>query len=433
MVKKTKVLLYPANNPIAINVYKSLIDTVLFMPYAATSKPDFDKEIFSNYIEGIPFIFENNFVETLNRKLKENDIKYIIPLHDTVALKLKELEGKINAEIVCSPLETCEICRHKIKTYKIFKDTDIVPKVYANADEIDEFPVFIKDDIGQGGQNSYLIHNKKELEEVLENTKIKFVITEYLPGKETTVDCFTDKKGGLVVASPRVRKATFDGKCSNGETTVLTEEIYHIAKVINDKMKLRGGWFFQVKEDKNGKNRLMEVSVRLAGTHGISRQLDLNFAALSLYDRLGYENLIAIPNQCVVKQVKVLEDRYKIEYDYDTVYFDFDDTLVVNKQTYIPLTFAYLLQLKNKGVKVILITRHDTDIFETLSKVHIDKDIFDEIIQVEEGKEKYEYIDMSRKCIFIDNSFNERIKVKEYLGIPTFDVSNVESLYDFYN
>lgn len=434
MKQKINILIYPGNNPIALNVYESLKDMVLFKPYVGTSKEDFDALLIENYIGGIPFIFDENFVEKLNEKLKEFDIKYIFPMHDTVALFLKKIESSLLATVVCSPVETCEICRYKSKTYMALKDEDFVPKFSLQPDEVVDFPVFIKDDIGQGGKNSYVINDKKELDEVVQRDKdINYVFCEYLTGKEVTVDCFTDGKGELLVVSPRVRLSTIDGKCSRGQTIKLTDEIRRIAQSINQHIRFRGGWFFQCKQDNNGKYKLMEVSTRLAGTHGISRQLDINFAALALYDLLGYQNLVVQPNDYTVYHAKTYKEGYKIDYEFDAAYFDFDDTLVVDKSKYIPKTFALLLQLKNQGKEVHLITRHDSNIYDTLHKLHIDRGLFDSIIQLDSTQEKYECIDTSKKCVFIDNSFNERIKIKQKLGVPTFDVSNIDALYDSFN
>ena len=74
-----------------------------------------------------------------------------------------ENESRINATIVCSPYETTKICRYKSLTYKTLKDTSFVPKTYSrNSSEI-EFPIFAKDDKGQGGRNAFIINNYEEL------------------------------------------------------------------------------------------------------------------------------------------------------------------------------------------------------------------------------------------------------------------------------
>ena len=45
----------------------------------------------------------------------------------------------------------------------------------------------------------------------------------------------------------------------------LTKEIRSIAEIINEKLKFRGLWFFQLKEDYNGNLKLLEISTRKGG------------------------------------------------------------------------------------------------------------------------------------------------------------------------
>ena len=65
-----------------------------------------------------------------------------------------------------------------------------------------------------------------------------------------------------------------------------------------------------------------------------------------------------------------------------------------------------------------------------LETYHIDKGLFQSIIVIGNDEEKYNYI-KEEKAIFIDDSFAERKKVKDKLGIPVFDVDMIESLIDW--
>ena len=85
----------------------------------------------------------------------------------------------------------------------------------------------------------------------------------------------------------------------------------------------------------------------------------------------------------------------------------------------------------NKGIKIILITKHAYDIHETMKKIRLSEEIFDEVIEVPMNEDKCDYMDNTIPSIFIDNAYAERKKVKEKLGMPTFDVSNIECLIDW--
>lgn len=64
-----------------------------------------------------------------------------------------------------------------------------------------------------------------------------------------------------------------------------------------------------------------------------------------------------------------------------------------------------------------------------LSRFRI-RELFDNIIQIEKGEEKSDFIN-ELNSIFIDDSFSERYKVNKELNIPTFDINAVESLIDW--
>ena len=89
----------------------------------------------------------------------------------------------------------------------------------------------------------------------------------------------------------------------------------------------------------------------------------------------------------------------------------------------------FLYQCLNKGKKIILITKHKDIIEQSLKKYKICIDIFDEIISIEQCDKKKEYI--SNNSIFIDDSYSERKDVHDSIGIPCFDVDQIESLIDW--
>ena len=74
--------------------------------------------------------------------------------------------------------------------------------------EITNFPVFIKPDKGQGSVGARKINSPEELKNI---DITNFLIMEYLPGKEYTVDCFTNAEGKLIYAKGRSRKRIKSG------------------------------------------------------------------------------------------------------------------------------------------------------------------------------------------------------------------------------
>jgi len=82
-----------------------------------------------------------------------------------------------------------------------------------------------------------------------------------------------------------------------------------------------------------------------------------------------------------------------------------------------------------------LITRHEDTfkerIEDSFKRLSISKELFDEILELKWNEMKSDYIVNRSNSIFIDNSFKERKEVRNRCGIPVFDVSNVDSLFDW--
>ena len=126
---------------------------------------------------------------------------------------------------------------------------------------------------------------------------------------------------------------------------------------------------------------------------------------------------------------RALISRYSNEIYYNSIYLDFDDTLVVENRVNAYLVM-FIYQAINKGKKIFLLSKHEDEIENTLWKYRISKNLFDEIIIIDKNEEKSDYIE-NKDSIFIDDSFSERKKVKKNCGIPVFDLDMIESLVDW--
>ncbi len=426
-MKKTHVLIFPSGAENAINIYDSLKYNLHFELYGATSKVDHSTYMFDDdHLSIDEFqIKQEQFFDKFNTILEQFSIDYIIPTHDEISTFLVQNQERLKAVVVCSPLETCELALSKIATFQLLKDKFYVPHIYRETDKCD-YPVFIKPDIGAGGKNTHIVDNEKDLKKYLKERK--YLISELLPGDEITVDCFTTGKRELLFVGPRTRERITTGVSFRSKTLPVSEEIQKIAVDLNQSIVFRGLWFFQLKKDKNGHYKLMEISVRAAGTMALYRQLGINFAALSLFDFMGYD-LALLKNQFHVELDRYYKCCYKTDLDYNTIYLDFDDTLIVNGKVNNTL-MGLLYQWLNQGKEIYLITKHETDIFSDLKKYRIDQNIFKEIILLPLSEKKVNYIKKKEKAIFIDNYYKERKDVLEILNIPVFDVDAIECLIE---
>ena len=369
---KKRVLIFPAGAENALEIYDSLRYNVNFEIYGASGKKDFSEYKYPvpNYIEGDFYINNSNFCERFQELIEQYKIDFVIPTHDTIALFFAENKDKFTASILVAPYETAKICREKKLMFEVIADTHFAPVTYKVTDDI-KYPVFIKPNIGAGAVNARCVNSLSELENI-ENVE-NYVICEMLPGKELSVDCYTNRGGELIFAGARSRDRIQMGIAFRSTTVDMTEEILNIAQTLNKRMKFVGAWYFQVKQDSEGCYKLLEVSCRQAGTMNLYRHLGINFPALGLFELMGRDiGYIKLDKKCQVE--RCLHSSFKYEIEYENVYLDFDDTIIVdNKVCDVLIRFMY--QCVNQKKKLFLITRHEGDMTEVLNEYKISKNL----------------------------------------------------------
>jgi len=423
---KKRILIFPCGSEIGLEVNRALANDIHFEMFGASSLPDHGKFVYKNYIEGVPFVDKENFIDEIEAICKKYKIDFIVPAHDSAVLKLAQNTDRLSAKLITSPVKTCEIARSKKETYKKLKDIIKCPKTYEISDKNIKYPVFVKPDVGQGSKGAQKVNNNSELLYAYQQNK-EIVISEYLPGDEYTVDCFTNNKGELLFAQGRKRGRIYNGISVNS-TPVYNPKLHEIAEIINSHFVFRGMWFFQVKENSHGEFVLMEFAPRIAGTMGMYRGLGINFIQLALYDAMGLDVKI-LKNKFNIEIDRALFACYKLDIQYDYVYIDFDDTILLNDIVNTD-AMKFIYQAKNQNKKIILITKHSTNIYDTLQKYHISQDLFESIIHIDKNNEKSDYINQ-KNSIFIDDSYSERQKVSAKTGIPVFGIDAIEALFDY--
>lgn len=181
---KINVLVFPCGSQAAIEINNCLKESLRFEIFGASSVDDHGKHIYKNYIGDLPNISAHNFIQKLNEAINNDNIKYIIPTHDSVALYLMENRLHIGATIVASDLETAKVCRYKSMLYERFKKYDFNPITYNNIYDILTFPIFLKPDNGQGETGLILLIIKTNCNISLLNFLIYYCVSTY-PGRNS--------------------------------------------------------------------------------------------------------------------------------------------------------------------------------------------------------------------------------------------------------
>jgi carbamoylphosphate synthase large subunit len=372
----------------------------------------------------LPRIDEPGWVDQLNRLIAAWKIDHIFPAYDDVLLALARSHETVEAKVLTSPLATCEIARSKTRTYQRLAAAVPVPETYASVNDVPAYPVFVKPDRGQGSERSTLVRSRHALLAQMEE-HADLIVLEHLPGREYTVDCFSDRDRGVLFVGGRERLRTKAGIAMTSRT-VNSPVLEQYARAIAERLEFHGPWFFQAKEDETGKPKVLEVAPRIAGTSAANRARGVNLPLLTLYEaaRLPFE---IAPLDTPITIDRALTNRYATQLFYSTVYLDLDDTLLFDGKVHLQV-IRFVFQCINRRIPVVLLTRHRGDLDATLRRHRI-ANLFDRVIRID-GRDAKAAVIRENDAILIDDSFRERRAVAAACGIPTFDLSMLELLLD---
>ena len=420
------VLVFPCGSEVGLEVNEALKRDKHVRLFGLSSVPCHGKFVFDNYIEGISFISSDTFIDELNAVIDQYDIDVLIPAYDDVILYLSDNRDKLKCRLVTSGAETCHVARSKARTYQKLDGCDFVPRIYSPEEiTVSDLPLFAKPDIGQGSQGAFRVDTLDDLQ-VIRDSDEEYLICELLPGKEYTVDCFTDMDGEIISMSMRSRNRIRNGISVNTASVPLTDEVRAIGRAINERISFDGVWFFQIKKAADGRFKLLEVAPRVAGSMSLSRVRGFNYILNSVYQTMGVKVSGVEHMLEKIEEDRALSNNYKLFLDYSTVYIDLDDTLIFKDKVNTE-AMAFVYQCVNSGKKVKILSRHARREQDTLDKFRIDERLFDEIIHVEDEELKSSYI-KEKDAIFIDDSFRERADVSRVNGILVFDIDCIPAL-----
>ena len=220
----------------------------------------------------VPLAREEGFLDAIRELVRENQIDLLIPQVDEELLFFAE--NDVGTRVVVSPPITLNTCLDKYQLYERFKDRGLCPAYALGDSEIRIYgQVFVKPRRGRGSRNSAGFASVSGIpKEFLTNS---YVISEFLPGTEYTVDAMCDFQGSLVYAVPRVRTETLHGISIRGRTEK-NREIMEITHEICKVLKFIGPINLQFKLDKAGKPKLVEINPRFSGGLPITAAAGIN-------------------------------------------------------------------------------------------------------------------------------------------------------------
>lgn len=422
------VLVVPCGTEIGLEISRSLKGVKNITLTGANSVRDFSSLVYEDFECPVPFVDDPGFLPAVKEIIARRGITHVFPAHDSATLLLSRYAADLGPQVkvLTSPYRTNQVLRSKKLTYQTLAGAVAVPRVFqAGEPGPGDFPLFAKPDVGQGSRGARRVDSPEDLGQIDFATS---VVTEYLAGREYTVDCFSDADGKLRHVSPRRRDLITNGIAVGTELVREDKGAFEsFASAINASLEFQGAWFFQVKERSPGELVLLEAASRIAGSMAASRVQGVNFAELTLHIFNGTA-VELLANDFGVRLKRSLGNRYELTIDFQNVYLDFDDCLVIDGKVNDQLV-AFLFQCLNRNKRLCLISRHRGDLFAALERYRL-LALFDEVLKIyDDTSPKSRHI-KAEHSILIDDSYAERREVSRALGIPVFSVDAVEALLE---
>jgi len=80
------VLVFPCGSVVGVEINFALRNALTVEVFGASSIDDHGIYVYKNHIKDLPNISEENFIYEFNKVIKSNNIDFVIPTHDSIAL-----------------------------------------------------------------------------------------------------------------------------------------------------------------------------------------------------------------------------------------------------------------------------------------------------------------------------------------------------------
>ena len=274
----------------------------------------------------IPQAKDNNFTSKVLTICKEMDIDVIFPLVTMELFKFskdRKIFDKHNIKIIVSDFHNLSIANNKSTLYKHLSKKGVSTPMFRVVNNYEEFykakeeikaatsSYCVKPSISNGSRGVRLVSNEINEFDLLFNEKPnslyisdekinailkdnsfpELLVAEILPGDEYTIDTIVDNTGNPILILPRIRAKTNGGISVAGKFEKHTKIIDYCYKIIKS-LKLLGPIGIQVKEDKFGEFKILEINPRIQGTSVAALGAGINLPKLALESFLGIDYII---------------------------------------------------------------------------------------------------------------------------------------------
>jgi carbamoyl-phosphate synthase large subunit len=231
------------------------------------------------------------FVQALIDLCKLHSIDVVVPTVDTELIKVSRAREEFEAVgarvAIGSPL-SLTWCLNKALLMAACSSTGAVPKWAVLDDAFDpdefDFPLVVKPVSGSGGRGVRIVETPEALEAIPRSNQL--LVQEYLPGEELSVDVFAREDGHVIAAVPRVRMKVDSGVAVTAKT-VHDAEVEKMAIAIAKVVGITGIANIQLRRNREGAPRLLEINPRLPGSMPLTVAAGVDMPRMLLESALG--------------------------------------------------------------------------------------------------------------------------------------------------
>lgn len=209
--------------------------------------------------------------------------------------KIANLFHESGIQLPLSPYAALMMCRDK---YQLLKHCNTIKGVGEGGPEpqqvsllteashliAEAFPLFLKPRLGAGSRGILVAHDYSDMAHLPRDGS--YIVQEYLPGDEYSVDVYIHSDGTPIAAVPRLR-LKIDSGIAVASVTKQIPELSKMALAIASHVGIRYVANIQFKQALNGDYQLLEINPRFPGTLPLTTAAGVDIPKLLVADIKG--------------------------------------------------------------------------------------------------------------------------------------------------
>jgi carbamoyl-phosphate synthase large subunit len=229
-----------------------------------------------------------HFAEFVLEQCRCRGVQLLIPTVDSELLPLalaRESFTRAGIQIAVADPDVLRVIRDKASL--LARANGVVPVPWSRVwdthspEDLPSWPVFAKPRAGSGSRDLMKINSVADLKFVPRDGE--FVVQEWLPGEEYSVDVYVSRAGQALASVPRVRMKTDSGIAVTART-VLASDVAQYAIDLVTSLGLPLVANVQFRRDAKGVAKLLEINPRFPGTLPLTAAAGVDIPRLMLDD-----------------------------------------------------------------------------------------------------------------------------------------------------